>query len=97
MTKEEYKDEIAKLQLKFQEIKNELDTQYALSNSPYKVGDIIQDHYHIIKVAEISMVKGYNGWPQCIYIGTELSTELQPKKRQLDTAMYQENVKRKIQ
>lgn len=93
MTKEEYKKEIVKLQ----KMRKELDSRFALSNSPYKVGDIIQDHYHIIKVEEISVVKGHNGWPQCIYIGTELTKSLQPKKRQLDTAMYQENIKRKIQ
>lgn len=93
MTKEEYKKEIVKLQ----KMRKELDSRFALSNSPYKVGDIIQDHYHIIKVEEISVVKGYNGWPQCIYIGTELTKSLQPKKRQVDTAMYQENIKRKIQ
>lgn len=93
MTKEEYQKEIVKLQ----KMRKELDFQYALSNSPYKVGDIIQDHCHIIKVEEISMVKRYNGWPQCIYIGIELTKSLQPKKRQLDTTMYQENVKRKIQ
>lgn len=92
MTEKEYQEKLEALR----KMKRELDTEYALSNSPYKVGDIIQDHCHIIRIDEIKMVKKYNGMPQCLYLGIELTKALQPKKRQLDTAMYEENVKRKI-
>lgn len=93
MTEKEYKERLEALR----KMRIELDTEFALSNSPYHVGDIIQDHYHIIKIENITMVKKYNGWPQCLYIGVELTKTLQPKKRQLDPAMYQDNVKLKIQ
>lgn len=92
MTEKEYQEGLEALRKK----RIELDTEYALSNSPYQSGDIIQDHYHIIRIEEIRMVKKYNGTPQCLYMGVELTKALQPKKRQLDTAIYQENVKRKI-
>lgn len=93
MTEEEYQNELDKLQ----KMRNELDARYALSNSPYNVGDIIQDHYHIIKIEKIGTCKKYNGWPQCLYLGIELTKSLEPKKRQLNPEMFQENVKRKIQ
>lgn len=92
MTEQEYQERLEALR----KMRIELDIEYALSNSPYKKGDIIQDHYHIIRIEEIRMVKKYNGTPQCLYLGIELTKALQPKKRQLDTAIYEENIKQKI-
>lgn len=92
MTEQEYQERLEAIR----KMRIELDTEYALSNSPYKIGDIIQDHYHIIRIEEIRMVKKYNGTPQCLYLGIELTKALQPKKRQLDTAIYEENIKQKI-
>lgn len=93
MTEKEYQERLESLR----KMRIELDTEYALSNSPYKIGDIIQDHYHTIKIEKIKFANRYDGTPQCVYYETELTKTLQPKKRQTDISMYQENVKRKIQ
>ena len=44
--------------------------QYALSNNPVSVGDIVTDHYHVIRVENIGIiVNSYNNLPMCCYYG----------------------------
>lgn len=97
MTLEEYKARLADLEKEHKAKRNELARNYAMSNNPYKIGDILQDHYQIIKVERIGY--GYNlyGLPECWYRGTQLTKKFEPKKRQdLDSRMVQSNVKRKL-
>lgn len=96
MTLEEYKARLADLEREHKAKRNELARNYAMSNNPYKIGDILQDHYQIIKVDTIKWTMGYNA-PECVYLGVQLTKNLVPKKRQDDSpAMYQSNVKRKL-
>ena len=44
MTKEEYKSKMKELENEFRKKKSILYREYAESNNPYKVGDIIEDH-----------------------------------------------------
>ena len=45
--------------------KKELYYKYASSNNPYKIGDIIKDHYHIIRIKKIMYTILYNK-PSCV-------------------------------
>ena len=97
MTKEEYESGLAALEKEYKAKCNELARNYAMSNNPYKVGDILQDHYQIIKVERIGYGTNLRGLPECWYRGTQLTKKLEPKKRQdLDPRMVQSNVKCKL-
>ena len=70
----------------------ELRRQYAVEHNPVKVGDIITDHYHTIKVEKMG-VYGHPV-PYMVYHGTELTKQGVPKKCQPipDNPVYQSNV-----
>lgn len=70
--------------------------KYAIEHNSIKVGDIITDHYHTIKVESMSAcVESYytDFAPFMEYKGVELTKQGTPKKRQQDTTMYQINIK----
>lgn len=97
MTKEEYETQLAAFEKEYKAKRNELARDYAMANNPYKLGDILQDHYQIIKVERIGYGTNLHGLPECWYRGTQLTKKLEPKKRQdLDPRMVQSNVKRKL-
>lgn len=97
MTKEEYESGLAALEREYKAKCNELARNYAMSNNPYNIGDILQDHYQIIKVERIGWGHNLRGLPECWYRGTQLTKKLEPKKRQdLAPRMVQSNVKCKL-
>ena len=69
-----------------------LKNDFSIDNCLYGIGDIIEDHYHIIEVEDI---RAYT-FPNVVYIGTQLTKKLIATKRQDDTRMYSSNVKRKL-
>ena len=92
---EELDTKLKDLQKQYNKSKTVLLIRYANANNPHKVGDIIEDHYHIIKIESWKTTTTY-GKPCLVYIGIELKKDLKPKKRQSNTNMYQPNVKRKL-
>lgn len=97
MTFEDYEAVLAALEREYKAKRNELARAYAMANNPYKVGDILQDHYQIIRVEYIKWRYSYSEKPECIYYGTQLTKKLAPKKKQdLDPRMVQSNVKQKL-
>lgn len=97
MTIEEYKKRLKDMEAAFRAAEDALSAEYAMSNNPYNKGDIIEDHFHIIEVQKIRWQYSYGSPPCCIYSGIELKKDLTPKIRQINTVMYQSNVKRKIE
>lgn len=98
MTKEEYIKKVKTAR----EICNcaikEAGVEYAKANNPYVIGDIIEDHYHIIKIKSIKYVYATDWeYPSCVYVGDVLKKDLTLRKKQTYTVMYQINVKRKIE
>lgn len=75
----------------------ELRKEYAIEHNPIKVGDIITDHYHTIKVESmVAFVESHyynNDIPYIRYKGVELTKKGVPKKRQQDNIMAQPNIK----
>lgn len=98
MTYEEYEQKVEELESEFNEKKNELSREFAMANNPYKVGDILQDHYQIIRVEKIKWKWAFLSIiSECVYYGTQLTAKLEPKKRQdINPCMYQSNVLRKL-
>lgn len=97
MTLKEYESQLAIFKKEFEDKRKELATAYAMSNNPYKVGDILQSRSEIIKVESVHW--GYNNQclPECYYRGTQLTKKLEPKKRHDRTALIVlSGVKRKL-
>ena len=80
MTAKELQEKCMALQRECNEKQMELRKQYAIEHNPVKVGDIVTDHHHTIRVEKM----GSYGCPIPImrYIGTELTKQGVPKKRQ---------------
>lgn len=66
--------------------------QYALDHNPVKIGDIITDHYHTIKV-EMMSVYGFP-IPYMKYQGTIMTKKFVPAKRQplYPEPVFQDNI-----
>lgn len=82
MTEEEYikrKEELAK---EFDEKKEKLNREFVLSNTDVKVGDIVSDGHHTIKVDKIIIEAPYFGCsvPSASYKGVRLTKQLKPFK-----------------
>ena len=93
MTAKELQEKCMALQRECNDKQNELRKQYAIEHNPVKVGDIVTDHYHTIRVEKM---RAY-GFPISFmqYRGTELTKQGVPKKRQPvpDKPVFQSNVK----
>jgi len=74
---------------------NKLHKKFALSNNPYKQGDIIQDHCQIIEIKEISITKSIlSKVPYCIYKGLKLKKNLEPFKSHENASIHQINIEK---
>lgn len=80
MTSEELQEKCMALQRECNDKQMELRKQYAIEHNPVKVGDIVTDHYHTIRVEKISMYG--HPVPYMKYTGIELTKQGEPKKRQ---------------
>lgn len=73
------------LKEEFEGKKKQLLKEFAFSNNPVKIGDVIKDHYKTIRVEKL--LWGYNfGTPfSCMfYRGTRLNKKGEPVKREAD-------------
>ena len=80
------------LQRECNDKQTELRKQYAIEHNHVKVGDIVTDHYHTIRVEKMSIYG--HPIPYMRYQGTELTKQGAPKKRQPvpDNPAFQSNV-----
>lgn len=92
MTAKELQEKCIALQRECNDKQMELRKQYAIEHNPVKVGDIVTDHYHTIRVERMSLYGG--PIPYMKYCGTELTKKGVPKKRQpmTDYPIFQRNV-----
>lgn len=92
MTDQEYEAKKLEIENVRQSALESLNLEYVLSNTRFKVGDIIEDHYHKIKIKSID----YDitlGKICAFYKGVELKKDSTPKKRQDAPLMYGSNIK----
>lgn len=92
MTAKELQEKCMALRRECNDKQMELRKQYAIEHNPVKVGDIVTDHYHTIRVEKMSMYG--HPVPYMVYHGTELTKQGVPKKRQPvpDNPAFQNNV-----
>ena len=69
----------------------QIKSEFALSNSAVKVGDIVEDHMGRLRVEKIG-TSFTREFPQCVYYGVELTKKNDVKKRQSGRAVYQSNL-----
>lgn len=93
MTYPELRDKCIELQRECNDKQNELRKQYAEEHNPVSKGDIITDHYHTIKVEQLTLYG--HPVPYVRYIGEELTKQGVPKKRQPlpPNPVYQPDIK----
>lgn len=98
MTKEEYNSKIKELQDDFEKKKSDVEVQYAMSNNPYNVGDILQSDFGIIlKVEKVRVARKWSDMlPECVYIGQQLTKKLEPHKRPDVRQLYQSSIAKKL-
>lgn len=85
MNKEEYLKSKKALEEEFEEKKKQLVREFAFSNNPVKIGDIITDYYKTIRVEKL--LCGYHfgsPMPCMFYRGTRLNKKGEPAKREAD-------------
>lgn len=94
MTKEEYQLKYKEITQQEDERKKSLAKDYANSNNPYKIGDIITDHVGSIKIEEIkySLYTSFDTLPCCVFIGTEITKKGELNKRGKKRMIYQTNI-----
>jgi len=92
MTKEVYDKKWMEIKISFDAAKNGLYREFAYANNPYKHGDIVTDHIGSIKIEKIQIYLGLNPYPQCVYIGVELTKKGEPNKRGNKRNIYQSNI-----
>ena len=92
MTAKELQEQCMALQRECNDKQWELRKQYAIEHSPVKIGDIVTDHYHTIKVERMSFYG--SPVPYMKYQGIEMTKQGVPKKRQPvpDNPAFQCNV-----
>lgn len=88
MTPEEYKLKLVEIQHQSKKQELNLMKEYALSNNPYKVGDVIKSNGITIKIEA-----GFHSLPACYYIGIPLKKDCTPYKNGIKQSIFQSNIK----
>ena len=97
MNKEEYLKEEKALKEEFEKKKKQLASEFAYSNNPVKIGDIITDHYKTIRV--LKFLWGYDfvsRMPCMFYRGIRLTKKGEPAKREADDSRVSQTDIREI-
>ena len=95
MNKEEYLKAKKALEEECEINKKHLAREFAYSNNPVKIGDIITDHYKTIRVEKFMWCRNFGyPFPCMLYEGTRLNKNGQPAKREYeDNRVAQTNIK----
>lgn len=94
MTEQEYQKRLMSIRNESRKQECELAVEYAMSNNPYKVGDIIQDRIGRLRIEKIEVKRMFYGYPYCIYFGVELKKDGTPHKRQTRRYIVQGDIKK---
>lgn len=94
MTKTELKSRLSTIKRDALKAELKLIREYCFANNPVKVGDVITDHYHTIKVESISpdISASYQGDYHCIYYGVELTKSGKPKVKNPSNSLHGVNL-----
>jgi hypothetical protein len=94
MTKEELKEKINELSRQFEEEKNKIYKQYLEEEYSIKIGDIVTDHVHTIKVESIDYFYDcFLHIPTAKLNGPDYKKDGTISKRQTNMPVYSQNIK----
>jgi len=104
MNKKDFLSQLNILRQDYKKAKEDLYLKFAEENNPYKIGDIVSDYYHTIRIRKIkyyfpnarAIFNDGSDFPTTTYIGTELNLEFSPKRIQKNIYMCLVNVKEKL-
>ena len=91
MTQQEYEEKTLVLKKEHETQMHNLAREFALSNNPVKLQDIVTDHIGSIKVDKIGL-SIHNQKPSCFYSGMVLKKDLTPTKKFERRNVYQINL-----
>lgn len=94
MTLEEMKEKINIINKESIEKIKKIQRDYAISNNPYNIGDIIEDHNCKIKIENIKYSVFWDV-PSCVYYGTLIQKNGKPFKNNKQGTIYQTNIKKR--
>jgi hypothetical protein len=94
MTKEEYNTKLKKFKKDFEDAKLQVAKEYAKSNNPYKIGDVVTDHMGSIKIEKIGFWITAE-FPECMYSGIELKKDGTSFKNKKQRTVWQFNIVKK--
>jgi len=87
---EKYKKTIAQIDSDAEGKKRAVSREYAMSNNPVKVGDVVSDHSQKIRVERIGVY--HSDVPMCLYKGQLLTKAGKPFKNGNSGTVYQRNM-----
>ncbi len=95
MTEDEYDSQKIKVEKENRKRLLALSKEYAFTNNPIKIGDIIKDHTCKIKVEEIKFSSNsmMQKLPECVYFGSRLKKNNKPFMNGERGIIYQSNLK----
>lgn len=95
MNKEEYLKAEKALEAEFEEKRKQLAREFAFSNNPVKIGDIITGHCKTIRVEKLLWCRSFvYPFPYMFYRGVRLTKKGEPSKREAeDNGVAQTNIK----
>ena len=94
MNKEEYIKAEKALKEEFEEKRKQLAREFAYSNNPVKIGDIITDHCKTIRVEKLLWTRNFCNPPCMVYRGVRLTKKGEPSKRNTyDDTVGQMNIR----
>ena len=93
MELEKYERLLQEMRMKHRAEKMILSLKYANENNPYKIGDIVVDHYQRVKIEKIEYNTTYSKQiPICVYIGPLLKKNNEPLKNGNHGEVFQDNI-----
>lgn len=90
MTEQELKERLSQIEKDYELAKKNAYIDYAASNNPYKIGDIIKDHIITLKIKGWTYYIAW-GKSECVYNGEVLRSDGKPAKNQ-NQVIYQSNI-----
>lgn len=91
MNKQELEHKLKELQQEYETKQNEVIREFCDANNPYKVGDKFTDHIGTIIIEKIRYSYTTTNTPCCVYFGTELKKDGNPKKNNYKRNAWQSN------
>lgn len=88
MTQEDYRFQLKLIETEASKKKTEVMIQYAKDLIEFKIGDIIRNNSHIIKIEVIGTYKGIQEFSEPVYKGPVLTAALVPRKDKEIGAIY---------